>query len=635
MLRSFRSSLDSWVVRIFFGLLALAFMGWGVGDMLNVNLSGNDVATIGNQHITADELQDSYRRQMQQLAARMGDQQPSAQLRTEVAREALDHLLNQSAIISAADQLGLAVSDTALRDAVFAIPAFKNAAGAFDRNQMLSVLSNNGLNETRFLALMRNQLLSNQLLGTLRGAVVAPENLVRTAYDAQHETREARVAAFDFAAVPPPPAPDQAELHRWWTNHPDLYATPEYRHITAIVLAPETIARGITVSDADIAAWYGQHRDEFNTEDKRSAEIVMIPPPAAGAQDGSAALAALWRSGASWESVKQAADQAHDTPLAMADFTASELPDPGLAKAVFAAAQDTIVGPVPTALGTALFRVTAITEGRHQTLAEATDEVRKRVATERANDLVYDRANKVEDLLSGGAKLTEMPDDLGLVGAAGTLDAKGDTPEGSPAPLPGGPELRAALIKAAFAAKPGDPPKLTETADHAFIAVTVDSITPPATRPFDSVAGRVLADWTHDQRRHAQDIVATKVLTALRAGTSLDDAVRGTSARVSLTPQISLSGPPPAGVAPEIIAPLFAMKPGAANVAETPEGFLVFTLADIHHPDPAADPEGMAELRQQIDRSIGDDVEMIATAALRARGNPRVNLKLIDQIAQP
>ena len=635
MLRSFRSSLDSWVVRIFFGLLALAFMGWGVGDMLNVNLSGSDVATIGDQHITADELQDSYRRQMQQLTARMGDQQPSAQIRTEVAREALDHLLNQSAVIDATNKLGLAVSDAALREAVFAIPAFKNAAGAFDRTQMLSVLSNNGLNEARFLALMRSQLLSNQLLGTLRGAVVAPPGLVNAAYDAQHETRQARVAAFDFAAAPPPPPPARAELERWWTNHPDLYSTPEYRHITAIVLAPESVARSISVSEPDIAAWYEQHRDEFNTEDKRSAEIVMMPPPAAGAQDGSAAIAALWRSGASWDSIEAAATQAHDTPLAMTDFTASELPDPTLAAAVFAAPRDNVIGPVQTALGTALFRVTAITQGRHQSLAEATDEVRGRVAAERANDLIYDRANKVEDLLAGGAKLTEMPDDLGLVGAAGTLDATGTTPDGTAAPLPGSPALRAALLKAAFEAKPADPPRLIETADHAYIAVSVDSITPPAARPFDSVAERVLADWTHEQLRQTQNVAATKMLTALRSGATIDGAARGTGARLALTPPISLAGAPPAGVAPQIVGPLFAMKQGAANMAETDQGFLVFTLADIHHPDPAADPAGVAELTQQIDRSIGDDMEMIATAALRARGNPRVNLKLIDQIAQP
>ena len=44
---------------------------------------------------------------------------------------------------------------------------------------------------------------------------------------------------------------------------------------------------------------------------------------------------------------------------------------------------------------------------------------------DKAADLMYDRANKVDNVLGSGASLDEMPSDLGLVGVAGTLDAAG------------------------------------------------------------------------------------------------------------------------------------------------------------------------------------------------------------------
>ena len=50
---------------------------------------------------------------------------------------------------------------------------------------------------------------------------------------------------------------------------------------------------------------------------------------------------------------------------------------------------------------------------------------------------MYDRANKVDDLLASGAPLDELPGDLGLAGVTGTLDAQGNTPDGTPAPIPG------------------------------------------------------------------------------------------------------------------------------------------------------------------------------------------------------
>ena len=80
----------------------------------------------------------------------------------------------------------------------------------------------------------------------------------------------------------------------------------------------------------------------------------------------------------------------------------------------------------------------------------------------KAADLMYDRANKVDNVLGSGAGLDEMPSDLGLVGVAGTLDAEGNTPDGTPAPIPGPPELKTALIKAAFEMQKGDPLRLVE-----------------------------------------------------------------------------------------------------------------------------------------------------------------------------
>ena len=82
----------------------------------------------------------------------------------------------------------------------------------------------------------------------------------------------------------------------------------------------------------------------------------------------------------------------------------------------------------------------------------------------------------------------------GLVGVAGTLDAEGNTADGTPAPIPGPAELKAALIKAAFETQKGDPPRLVEvptpsTGGSAYYALSVEDVTPPAVKPFDDGQG--------------------------------------------------------------------------------------------------------------------------------------------------
>jgi peptidyl-prolyl cis-trans isomerase D len=57
--------------------------------------------------------------------------------------------------------------------------------------------------------------------------------------------------------------------------------------------------------------------------------------------------------------------------------------------------------------------------------------------------------------------------------------------------------------------------------------------------------------------------------------------------------------------------------------------------ATIEQPDPKADPAGYAKVRQALMRAIGDDIELTFAKALRDRAQPKINQKLLDQIAQP
>ena len=185
-----------------------------------------------------------------------------------------------------------------------------------------------------------------------------------------------------------------------------------------------------------------------------------------------------------------------------------------------------------------------MTPGSERGFDEVKDTLRNTVLAAKAADLMYDRANKVDNVLGTGASLDEMPNDLGLVGVAGTLDAEGNTPDGKPAPIPGPAELKAALIKAAFDAQKGDPPRLVEvqtpsTGGSAYYALSVEDVTPPAVKPFDTVKEQVTADWTHDAQRHIEEAAAAKLLTAVKGGQSLADAAAVAGVTMRRTPLVT------------------------------------------------------------------------------------------------
>jgi peptidyl-prolyl cis-trans isomerase D len=303
---------------------------------------------------------------------------------------------------------------------------------------------------------------------------------------------------------------------------------------------------------------------------------------------------------------------------------------------VFAATPDMVTAPAKGGLGWHIVRVTMVTPGSEQSFDAVKDALREQVLTNKAADLMYDRANKVDNVLGSGAGLDEMPSDLGLAGVAGTLDAQGNTADGTPAPIPGPTELKAALVKAAFETQKGDPLRLVEvqtpsTGGSAYYALSVEDVLPPAVKSFDLVKDQVAADWTRDAQRHAQEQAAAKLLTEVKGGKTLADAAAVAGVTVRRTPLVTRGGAAE-GMPPQLEQTLFGLKPDAPTMVETNDGFIVAVPAEIVATDPKADPTGYSQVRQAVTRSIGTDIASVFADALRTRAEPRINQTVLDNI---
>jgi len=627
MLASFRRHLNSWYARLFFLLLVGTFVLWGVGDVFR-NLGDNgSLGSVAGQKIDLAQVQLAYRQQLAQVAQMFGGKvDPTPQMKRGIAGQALEQVITQAALNAAVHGMGIGVSEDALRQAIAEIPAFHGANGQFDLTQYQTVLRNNNLTEPMLLDLVRADLGQRQVMEAARAGIVSPDVLTRAVFQFQEEKRVADAVVLPFSAAPaPPPATDQ-QLTRWYENNKDRYSTPEYRRIKAVILSPQSLAKDIQITDADLQGDYQQHIAEYQQPEKRSVQVLLAPD-----EDHARAIATLWSGGADWATV-----QKDNGPVELNDATEKEFPSPELGRAVFAAPLDQVSAPVKSPFGWQVFKVTKITPGSSRSLDEVRDQVRARVLAEKAADLIYDRAGKVQDALAAGSSLDDLPGDLGLAAIAGTLNAQGNTADGKPAPIPGSDELRSAMVQAAFAMKQGDTPHLTEGPKddpdgQAYFAVTVESITPPAPKPFDEVKDAVRADWTRDAIRHVQEEAAAKILAAVKGGQTLA-AAAGTLPVVALPATDRSSGAP--GVPTQLIEPLFSLKLGEPTMIETSDGFTVATLADIQEADPNANPIGYGQVRDGLAKAIGDDVQSVLSVALRTRENPKVSPQAVDMVLQ-
>ncbi len=638
MISLFRRYTDSWIARIFFILMAVSFVGWGIsGDLLRLLGGGAPtwVANVGGQAIDMPTFQADFQRALAQESRQApAGQEVSPLQRRMGGQQTLERLVAQAALGLELKDLRIVTPDEAVAAVVRAMPAFQGADGTFSKPVFDNVLRNNGYTEDRFLSQVRADIAQRQLLSAINGAVAAPDAEVKPLYASEFEKRAADMALFPFSAAPEPAPPAEAVLQRWYDNHPDLYVTPEYRRIKAATLSPQSLASGITISDDDLRLAYDERKSDYVTPGKRSAEVISVADEAKAR-----ALADKWRGGADWQAMQAAAQADGASAIALDDAPEVQFPDPDLAKAVFSANADAGPAVVKGALGWFVVTVTKIVPGSETTFEAAKETLRARVLATKAADLMYDRANKIDQLLGNGASLDELPGDLGLAGMAGTLDAQGNTQEGTPAPIPGPAELRAALVAAAFQARQGDPPRLTEvqtpsTGGSAYYALVVEAVIPSDKKPYSAVKDKVLADWAQDQRRRAEDAAAAAMMTAVQGGQSFSDAATVAGVTPRLSPLVTRNQGNPE-IPDALQRVLFSLHTGEATMVETPEGFVVAQLAQVVKPDAAANKADYDQARVAVSRSIGNDLAAVFVDALRQRAAPRVNQQNFDSVVQP
>jgi peptidyl-prolyl cis-trans isomerase D len=635
MITQFRRYTDSWIARGFFILMAVSFVGWGISsDLFRLMGPPRWVAKVGGQTIEIPAFQAEYQRALaQRTREQPAGQEVSAAVRRQVGQQTLERMVSQAALGLELRDLHVVTPDDTVAVTARSLPAFQGSDGKFSKAVFDSVLRTNGFTEARFLEQLRADLSQRQVLSTLDASVSAPDSEVKPLYEAQFEKRAADMALFPFSAAPEPAAPDEAELQRWYENHPDFYTTPEYRRIKAIELSPQSLSSEVTVTDEELQTAYDEHKAEYVTPEKRSAEVISAPDEAKAQS-----LADKWRAGADWAAMQTAAQAEGASGIAQGDATQVQFPDPDLAKAVFSTPTDTVSEPVKGQLGWFVVKVTKISSGATTTFEQAKDKLRERVVASKAADLMYDRANKLDQLLGNGTGFDNLPGDLGVVGVAGTLDSKGDTQAGKPAPIPGPAELKAAIIAAAFQARQGDPPQLTEvqtptTGGSAYYALLVESIIPPGEKPFDAVKDQVTDDWKQDQRRRFQDRAATAMMLAVQDGKSFSDAATVAGVTPKLSPLVTRNQPNPE-IAPILQNVMFGLKKGEATMVETPEGFLVGQLTEIVKPDAASDKAGFDQTKAAITKSMSNDMSTVFVDAVRQRAKPRINQQAFDSVVQ-
>jgi peptidyl-prolyl cis-trans isomerase D len=626
MMSRLRKLMENWVARVFFVLLFLVFVFWGISNVVTLIGSNSAVAHVAGKPVDVSLLQAEYQKALTQ-AMQTNRAQPDLAAREQIAQTAMISVLRQQVLALEEQRLGVVVPDSVLRRNITSVPVFQTN-GVFNQAKFAQVLEENDSSPDQFLGLLRRDLSGNQVVQSLIAGVASPPVLNDQIFAFVSEQRTAEQVAISAAAQTAPVLPPDAVLQRYWRNRPAQFIAPEYRQVKIVILSPQTLSAAQPVSDAEIQAAYAGTYGQQKTAATRSVQVITAPDEASATR-----LATLWTTGASWQAMQAAAAKAGGSGVELDNATQVQIPSQALGNAVFAAAPNTISAPLQGAMGYFVFDVTSVTAGGAPPLSQVSAQIREQIQLQKAQVQVNQDVDNVQDALAGQTPLDQLPGNLGLVAVEGTLDANGNAADGNPAPIPGGAALRGAIISAIFAAHIGDPAQLINGPDGGYFAFTLDSITPPSVEPYDSVKQKVAAAWIQDALLREAEVKAANLLQAVNSGQSLDAAASAADYPVSMLPPVSRNTTPN-GVSNAMVQILFSLKLGQATMTQTSDGFAVAALTAINRPKPQDDPADATEVTQAMTKSLEDDTVASFIAGLQARDNVRVDDKLFAEVYQ-
>lgn len=603
------STVSKTAIWILLGLLIIGLAGFGA-----TNLSGTirTIGSVGDKPISVDEYARQLQQQMNTVQQQTRAPLPFAQAQLMgIDRAVLQRLVATRGLDHEATQLGLSIGDEELRTRILGISSFQGINGEFDREGYSFSLQQAGLSEADFETQLREEVSRSIIQAAMMGGVNMPASYVDTLMTYIGEQRSfswSLLEADDLAE--PIPAPDDASLRGHYDENIDIFTLPETRQITYAWLTPDDLLNEIDVDETALREAYDQRSEEFNQPERRLVERLAFLDEAS-AEAAAASLA----EDATFDSLVEGRGLSL-TDIDLGDVTEAELAEAGAD--VFAADVGTIVGPLPSSIGPALFRVNAVLAAQETSFEDAIEQLRPQLANDRAQRLVDTQAESFDDLLAGGATLEELANETDM--NLGQIDWTVESTEDIAA--------YEAFRQVAASVGPDDFPEIERLDDGGLFAIRLEATLPPRPAPFEDVEADVLEHWQTAQTTallmtQMQQLAAQLETGNSFAGLGLDVFAEQDLLRSDFVPRTP----------PGFLEEVFNMEVGETRVIESDAAAILVQLEGITPPETDGDAGALREqLSLQVSQQLATDLFETYVDDVILRADPQINQQALQAV---
>jgi peptidyl-prolyl cis-trans isomerase D len=566
-------------------LVCLAFVIFYIPDFLRGTgadaASGDTVAKIEGQEITAGEFRRIYQAQLQAYRSAYGGQMSDQLLRQlGVEQQILQQMVDERAALAEADRLKIRVSDEEVRQRILSIPAFQQN-GQFIGEQAYSQLlraQRPPVTSAEFEDNVRRTLTVERLRATLTDWISVADKEVEQEYRRRNDKVKLALVSVTADKLRPQVKVSDEEVSAYFDAHKNDFKIGEKRKIRYLLVDTDALRAKTVVPPADVERAYNNSIEQYSTPEQIRASHILLKTE--GKDDATVKARAeellkQARSGADFSELakKNSEDEASAKNGGDLDYFGRGRMIPEFDQVAFSLQPGQTSDVVKTSYGYHIIKLVDKKPGTTKTLQEVRPQITEQLASERAQAQAADLAQTL-------AKEISKPADLDRVAKARamTVQESGFFARDEPTLALGtSPEASARV----FQMKPGEVEGPVQTS-RGFAFITLLNKQDPYVPQLPEVKDRVRDEVITQKARELAKEKAQELAAKLKSAPDFEKAAKAAGVDPKTTELLTRESPlPDLGAAPAVVEAAFKMTVGATSDAiATDNGTAIIKLVE-------------------------------------------------------
>ena len=624
MLDTIRSAVNSWIAKVFLGLLVLCFvLLWGVPELRRT--SGHDLFTSGKSTIKANTYRFALQDQIKLFSS--SNRLPRLLSEAEAAQYGLPQMalsqLQQDVLLDEQVRLmKIGVSKDGIARAIGADRFFQQQ-GQFNRTIFLSYLKQQGLPEADFIDYLAGKEKRNQLVYSAVNDMTAPNVFYSALLNYRNETRSVDYLLVTKKEIGEIKDPTSEQLQKSFDTHKAEFHAPEYRQVTLMEMTPESLLKPADISEDEIKDYYTRNASRFISPEERTVQILRFKTR----QEADNASAKL-RDGKTFEDL---VSEEHKTLEDITKGPAAKTGFPStIARDIFELEPNKVSDVINDLEGPVIIRVVKITPQGPTPLEKAEPDIRNRLAKENAANAMRDNHDAIENARFEGVSLDELAKQYKLGLRKVTIDSKAQTPDGQAV---GDLPQQSMLVDNIFQAAEGADLDPIAIKGGGYLWYRVDKVVNARDRTLDEVKDKVVALWKADETQRLLDEKASKLEQELKDHKTLDNLAQELGVAKKTARGLKRGGSDEVLGADGINAAFSGPKghSGVSKAADK-EQRIVYRVTEAVEPL-NTDPKSLEpQLKTNIDAMVGADLGLAILDLANAKAPVKYNVENLKAI---